>query len=39
MANGDAVLGQFTQGMEEKKVDATKKLRVGISDNGVLAKA
>lgn len=39
MANGDAVLGQFTQGMEEKKVDATKKLRVGIIGTGWIAEA
>ncbi len=37
--NGDAVLGQFTQSTEEKKVDASKKLRVGIIGTGWIAEA
>ena len=39
MANGDAVLGQFTQAAEEKKVDASRKLRVGIIGTGWIAES
>ena len=39
MANGDAVLGQFTQAAEEKKVDASRKLCVGIIGTGWIAES
>lgn len=39
MANGDAVLSQTTQAIEEKKIDASKKLRVGIIGTGWIAEA
>lgn len=37
--NADAVLGQFTQAVEEKKVDASKKLKIGIIGTGWIAEA
>ena len=39
MANGDAVLSQTTQAIEEKKIDASRKLRVGIIGTGWIAEA
>lgn len=39
MASGDAVLNQFTQGMEEKQIDASKKVRVGIIGTGWIAES
>ena len=35
----DAVLSQTTQPLEEKKIDASKKLRVGIIGTGWIAEA
>ncbi len=39
MANGDAVLNQTMQAIEEKAVDASRKLRVGIIGTGWIAEA
>ncbi len=39
MANGDAVLNQTTQAIEEKQVDTGRKLRVGIIGTGWIAEA
>ncbi|MDD6682680.1 MAG: Gfo/Idh/MocA family oxidoreductase [Clostridiales bacterium] len=39
MANGDAVLNQTSQAIEEKKIDASKKLKVGIIGTGWIAEA
>ncbi len=40
MANGaDKVLGQFTQAIEEEKVDSSKKLKIGIIGTGWIAEA
>ena len=39
MANADAVLSQFTQAVEEEKVDTSKKLKVGIIGTGWIAEA
>ena len=39
MANNDAVLGQTTQAIEEKKIDASRKLRVGIIGTGWIAES
>ena len=39
MANGDAVLSQTTQSMEEKTIDTSKKLKVGIIGTGWIAEA
>ena len=37
--NADAVLSQFTQAEEEKKVDTSRKLKVGIIGTGWIAEA
>ena len=39
MANGDAVLSQTSQAIEEKQIDASRKLRVGIIGTGWIAEA
>ncbi|MBE5781953.1 MAG: Gfo/Idh/MocA family oxidoreductase [Clostridiales bacterium] len=39
MASGDAVLSQTTQAMEEKKIDSSKKLRVGFIGTGGIARS
>ncbi len=39
MANGDAVLNQTMQAIEEKTIDASRKLRVGIIGAGWIAEA
>ena len=39
MANGDAVLNQTMQAIEEKAVDTSKKLKVGIIGTGWIAEA
>ncbi len=39
MANADAVLSQFTQAVEAKKVDCSKKLKIGIIGTGWIAEA
>ncbi|MBE5781946.1 MAG: Gfo/Idh/MocA family oxidoreductase [Clostridiales bacterium] len=39
MANGDAVLSQTTQSVDEKKIDTSKKLKVGIIGTGWIAEA
>ena len=39
MANADAVLSQFTQAIEEEKVDCSKKLKIGIIGTGWIAEA
>ena len=39
MANADAVLSQFTQAVEEEKVDCSKKLKIGIIGTGWIAEA
>ncbi len=39
MANADAVLSQFTQAVEEEKVDSSKKLKIGIIGTGWIAEA
>ena len=38
MANGDAVLNQTMQAIEKKKIDATKKLRIGFIGTGKIAR-
>ena len=39
MANADAVLSQFTQAIEEEKVDCSRKLKIGIIGTGWIAEA
>ncbi len=39
MANADAVLSQFTQAIEEEKIDCSKKLKIGIIGTGWIAEA
>ena len=39
MANADAVLSQFTQAIEEEKVDTSRKFKVGIIGTGGIAHA
>ncbi len=39
MANADTVLSQFTQAIEEEKVDSSKKLKIGIIGTGWIAEA
>ena len=39
MVNGDAVLAQTSQKMEEKTIDSSKKLRVGLIGTGWIAEA
>ena len=39
MANADAVLSQFTQAVEEEKVDCSRKLKIGIIGTGWIAEA
>ena len=37
--NADEVLSQFTQAVEEKKIDASKKLKIGIIGTGWIAES
>ena len=39
MANADAVLSQFTQAIEEEKVDCSRKLKIGIIGTGWIAES
>ena len=39
MANGDKVLGQFTQSFEEEKKASGRRLKVGIIGTGWIAEA